>query len=160
MGDRAGYLRAGVASFQAAGATVHAVSSVYRTPPWGPIEQPDYYNLAVDVSAADVDSSGWLDLCEQAESAAGRERTVRWGPRTLDADVVAVWADGEPVTSDDDLLTLPHPRAFERGFVLIPWVEIDPAAVLPGHGPISALIADLKPDEVAQISAIGRLNSI
>ncbi len=154
MGDRSGYLREAVNSF---GGAVRLVSSVYRTPPWGPVEQDDYYNLVLTVSDPAIDAAGWLDRCHVAESAAGRERLLRWGPRTLDADVVAVWnPDGSPVISNDDLLTLPHPRAHERGFVLIPWAELDPQAALPEYGPISDLIAVLDASEVEAIVRVGR----
>jgi 2-amino-4-hydroxy-6-hydroxymethyldihydropteridine diphosphokinase len=74
---------------------------------------------------------------------------VRWGARTLDVDVVTVTGDdGEPVVSDDPLLTLPHPRAHERAFVLVPWAALDPAAELPGHGPVADLLAALPAAEV------------
>lgn len=182
-----------------------AVSSVYRTPPWGPVAQDDFLNLAVIVSDGSVDATGWLERCHELERAARRERTVRWGPRTLDADVVAVWqprsgdhggdvagaagtegvagtagavganassdgrasdlrwhdadlgADTDPVLSVDPVLTLPHPRAHERGFVLVPWNEIQPAAVLPGHGPVATLMAGLDVSDIVRIGDVGEL---
>src|SRR3712207_8150481 len=89
-------------------------------------------------------ASGWLALARQLEQAAGRPREVRWGPRTLDVDVVTVTEDdGTPVLSDDPALTLPHPRAHERAFVLVPWLTLDPAAELPGHGRAADLLAKL-----------------
>src|SRR5581483_4183769 len=102
VGDRLATLRA------AAGAFVPwlvAASGVYETPPWGPVPQDDYLNavlLADDPAATPRD---WLDRAHAAERAAGRTRDVRWGPRTLDVDVVTV----DAVTSDDPVLTLPHP---------------------------------------------------
>jgi 2-amino-4-hydroxy-6-hydroxymethyldihydropteridine diphosphokinase len=180
MGDSLGFLRDAVRGL---GDAVRRVSSVYRTPPWGPVAQDDFLNIAVVVSDGAVDATGWLERCHELERAAHRERLVRWGPRTLDADVVAVWrqdagavsngadrvdldtsarpgydapfgSDTTPVLSADPVLTLPHPRAHERAFVLVPWHEIQPSAVLPGHGPVATLLAGL---DVSDIVCIGEL---
>jgi 2-amino-4-hydroxy-6-hydroxymethyldihydropteridine diphosphokinase len=141
LGDRKLYLQNAVASL---GRTVRAVSAIYRTPPWGGVNQADFYNIAVIVEdSAQDDPKFWLDRCQALEKAAGRERTVRWGPRTLDADVITVEVHGHPVVSADPALILPHPRAAERAFVLVPWAEIDPSAELPGAGPIADLIEEL-----------------
>ncbi len=165
LGDSLGYLSAAVREL---GADVRGVSSVYRTPPWGPVPQDDFLNIAVIVSNDAIDASGWLRRCQELETAAHRERPVRWGPRTLDADVVAVWqaasegapdaasaADAEPVISADPVLTLPHPRAHERAFVLVPWAEIDPDAVLPGHGPVASLLTGLDVSGIVRVGALG-----
>ena len=91
---------------------------------------------------------GWLARAHELEEAAGRTREVRWGPRTLDVDVVMVTEDdGTPVVSDDPGLTLPHPRAHERAFVLLPWATLDPGAELPGRGRVADLLAALPADE-------------
>ena len=77
---------------------------------------------------------------------------MRFGPRTLDVDVITVTDDdGTAVLSDDPALTLPHPRAHERAFVLVPWLTLEPAAVLPGRGPVADLVAALPPAEVAAV---------
>ena len=81
---------------------------------------------------------------------------MRWGPRTLDADVITVDVHGRPVLSDDPELTLPHPRAAERAFVLLPWAEIDPTAELPGAGPIADLLEAL---DVRGITRVGHVHS-
>jgi 2-amino-4-hydroxy-6-hydroxymethyldihydropteridine diphosphokinase len=133
LGDRVAHLRAAVAGL---GDAVVAVSPVYETTPWGGIEQDDYLNAVVVVADPGETPYGWLARARALEDAAGRTRDVRWGPRTLDVDVIDV--DG--TTSDDPVLTLPHPRAHERAFVLVPWYDVDPAAVLPGHGPIRDLV--------------------
>jgi 2-amino-4-hydroxy-6-hydroxymethyldihydropteridine diphosphokinase len=152
LGDRTEHLRVAVDGL---GSALRSVSGVYRTPPWGGVPQDDFHNIVVLVDDADTDATGWLARCQALESAAGRERTIRWGPRTLDADVVTVTTDdGEPVLSDDPELTLPHPRAAERAFVLLPWADVDPAATLPGAGPIAALLDGL---DVSGISRIGDL---
>lgn len=143
------------------GQRVRAVSSVYRTPPWGPVPQDDFDNIVVIADDDDLDPAGWLEVCRELERAAGRERTVRWGPRTLDADVIAVshWTHGHEValTVDTAELTVPHPRAAERLFVLIPWLEVDPGAVLPGHGPVADLVDSFAPAERRGIVRVGRI---
>ena len=113
-----------------------AVSSVYETAPVGGPEQPDYAN-AVLVGEWDGDPLALLSLAHEAERAWHRTRDVRWGPRTLDVDVLVV---GD-VVSDDPVLTLPHPRARERAFVLVPWAEADPAATLPDGTRVADLAA-------------------
>ena len=130
---------------------MRAVSSIYRTPPWGPVPQDDFYNLVLIVEDDAVDAGGWLERCFAAERAEGRERVVRWGPRTLDADVVTV--DDDRTDADLDLV-LPHPRAHERAFVLVPWAEIDPTAVLPGHGPITDLIDGLDTSGIRRVGHV------
>ncbi len=113
-----------------------AVSPVYETVPVGGPPQPDYLN-AVLLARTTLPSRTLLGYLHEIEAAYRRVREVRWGPRTLDIDIIAV--DGE--ASTDPELTLPHPRAHERAFVLAPWHDVDPGAVLPGHGPVAALLA-------------------
>jgi 2-amino-4-hydroxy-6-hydroxymethyldihydropteridine diphosphokinase len=150
LGDRAGALRGAVAALKDDGVLV-ARSMLYETPPWGPVEQPAYLN-AVVVVRGDRDAAGWLARAHELEEAAGRTRDVRWGPRTLDVDVVTVTGDdGQPVLADDPALTLPHPRAHERAFVLVPWATLDPTAALPGRGRVSDLLAALSPEDVAAV---------
>ncbi|MGI8869685.1 MAG: 2-amino-4-hydroxy-6-hydroxymethyldihydropteridine diphosphokinase [Mycobacteriales bacterium] len=134
LGDRLGYLRSAVSGLPG----VRAVSPVYETAPWGGVDQDDFLN-AVVLADTELDPKEWLVLAHRLEDAAGRERSVRWGPRTLDVDLV----DIEGVRRATDDLTLPHPRAAERAFVLVPWLDVEPNAVLPGHGPVDALAATL-----------------
>jgi 2-amino-4-hydroxy-6-hydroxymethyldihydropteridine diphosphokinase len=149
LGDRAGALRTAIEALKTDGLV--ARSTLYETPPWGPVEQPPYLN-AVVVVRGDRDAAGWLARAHELEQAAGRTREVRWGARTLDVDVVTVTGDdGTPVVSDDPRLTLPHPRAHERAFVLVPWLSLDPTAVLPGHGRVADLVAALPPEDVAAV---------
>lgn len=146
---------------------LQAVSSSYRTPPWGPVEQDDFLNLIAIVSDADLDAYGWLTRAQGLEQSANRERLVHWGPRTLDVDVVAAWkadttgagspasvGDNIPVISDDSALTLPHPRAAERGFVLVPWAEVQPEAHLPGYGYIADLLARLDLSGIERVGPV------
>ncbi|MCI3152851.1 2-amino-4-hydroxy-6-hydroxymethyldihydropteridine diphosphokinase [Streptomyces werraensis] len=128
------------------GIRVKAVSPVYETEPWGvePGSQPSYFN-AVAVLRTTLPPSSLLERAQAVEEAFHRVRDERWGPRTLDVDIVA-YAD---LHSDDPHLTLPHPRAHERAFVLAPWLDIDPAAELPGHGPVAELLDAVTRDGVA-----------
>ena len=139
LGDRLAYLRLAVDGLRD---VLEAVSPVYETAPWGVTDQPDFLNAVVVVRSPEVDEWGWLRRGQELEQAAGRVREQRWGPRTLDVDVVTV--DG--VTSDHPDLLLPHPGTPTRASVLIPWLAVDPAAVLPGHGPVADLLAALGPD--------------
>ncbi|GGW68678.1 2-amino-4-hydroxy-6-hydroxymethyldihydropteridine diphosphokinase [Streptomyces griseoloalbus] len=119
------------------GIRVKAVSPVYETEPWGvePGSQPSYFN-AVVVLKTTLPPSSLLERAHAVEEAFHRVRDERWGPRTLDVDIVA-YAD---LRSDDPQLTLPHPRAHERAFVLAPWHDVDPEAELPGRGPVAELL--------------------
>ena len=147
LGDRAAALRTAMTALADDGLV--ARSTLYETPPWGPVEQPPYLN-AVVVVRGPRDAAGWLARAHELEQVAGRVREERWGPRTLDVDVVTVTADdGTPVLSDDPELTLPHPRAHERAFVLVPWLTLDPGAVVPGRGRVADLVAALPADDVA-----------
>ncbi|AEW94999.1 MULTISPECIES: 2-amino-4-hydroxy-6-hydroxymethyldihydropteridine diphosphokinase [Streptomycetaceae] len=120
------------------GARVKAVSPVYETEPWGvePGSQPNYLN-AVVLMRTTLPPSSLLERAHAIEEAFVRVRDERWGPRTIDVDIVSY----QDVVSDDPTLTLPHPRAHERAFVLAPWHDVDPEAELPGHGPVDKLLA-------------------
>lgn len=146
LGDRVGHLQS---VLDALGPAVTAVSRVHETAPWGGVAQQDFANAVLLVEDPDRDARGWLAAGQELERAAERVREVRWGPRSLDVDVVD--CGGE--RSDDPELTLPHPRAHLRAFVLVPWLEVDPGAVLVGHGPISDLLAALDPAERAGVRA-------
>ncbi len=148
LGDRAGHLQAGIDSLAAAGLAPSAASSVYQTSPVGGPEQPDYLN-AVLLAVSDLPATAVLRLCQTAEEACGRVRTVRWGPRTLDVDIIAC---GDEVSADP-ALTLPHPRAHERAFVLVPWHEVDHAANLPGYGSVADLVAGLRAGGVTRLGS-------
>ncbi|MDD7967400.1 2-amino-4-hydroxy-6-hydroxymethyldihydropteridine diphosphokinase [Actinomycetospora lemnae] len=147
IGDRAANLRGAVATLRAAGAWIVAVSPVYATAPWGGVEQDDFLNAVVVAEDPDAKPWSWLARARAAESRAGRTRDVRWGPRTLDVDVLDV--DG--TTSDDPALTLPHPRAHERAFVLVPWLDVDPDAEVAGRGRVADLLAALPAEERAGV---------
>ena len=101
-------------------------SGLYVTEPvGGPADQPDYINAVLEVHTS-LDPYALLALCQQVEAHHHRVRLVRWGPRTLDIDVITY----DDLVSDDPVLTLPHPRAHERAFVLVPWEQANPQAQL------------------------------
>jgi 2-amino-4-hydroxy-6-hydroxymethyldihydropteridine diphosphokinase len=132
LGDREQTLRGAVALMRSSeGIVLQGVSQVVETDPVGGPEQPDYLN-AVIVVATTLSPHDLLDACHRIEAAFGRERSERWGARTLDLDVIAYGRPGSPseVVSDDPGLTLPHPRAHERAFVLAPWCRLQPEARL------------------------------
>ncbi|SBV29194.1 2-amino-4-hydroxy-6-hydroxymethyldihydropteridine diphosphokinase [Micromonospora krabiensis] len=141
LGDRLAHLRSAVTAL---GDAVRVVSGVYETPPWGDADQPEYLNAVLLAEDPTASARDWLERAWAAERAAGRVRDPerRFGPRTLDVDVVAVWDGDEPVLSDDPELTLPHPRAHLRAFVLRPWIDIQPYGRLPGHGWLTDLLTD------------------
>lgn len=146
LGDRFGHLQAAVTGF---GRAVRAVSPVYETAPWGGVAQDDFLNAVLVVQDAGTDAWGWLRRGQGLERAAERVRDVRWGPRTLDVDVVTVQGAEGAVLSEDPELLLPHPGTPQRATVLRPWLDVEPEAVLPGHGPVVALLAALGPDAEA-----------
>ena len=128
LGDRRAHLNAAVDQLRAAG-DVTAVSPLYETEPvGGPEGQQDYLNLVVELHTADSPRT-LLERCQALEVSAHRERTERWGPRTLDADVLLV--EGELVDEPD--LTVPHPRMWERRFVLAPLADVAPGLVTPAQ---------------------------
>lgn len=128
------------------GLRVKAVSPVYETEPWGvePGSQPAYFNAVVLVKTT-LPPASLLERAQAVEEAFHRVRDERWGPRTIDVDIVA-YAD---VVSDDPALTLPHPRAHERAFVLAPWHDVDPEARLTGRGSVAELLDALTREGVA-----------
>ncbi|MFJ8636110.1 2-amino-4-hydroxy-6-hydroxymethyldihydropteridine diphosphokinase [Streptomyces sp. NPDC093568] len=128
------------------GVRIKAVSPVYETEPWGvePGSQPTYFN-AIVVLKTTLPPSSLLERAHAVEEAFHRIRDERWGARTLDVDIVA-YAD---VVSDDPQLTLPHPRAHERAFVLAPWHDLEPEAQLPGRGAVADLLGTVTREGVA-----------
>ncbi|MCT2582541.1 2-amino-4-hydroxy-6-hydroxymethyldihydropteridine diphosphokinase [Actinophytocola gossypii] len=140
LGDRLANLRIAVTGLSE---FLEAVSPVYETAPWGVTDQPDFLNAVLIVRDPTADAWAWLHRAQALEQQAGRIRDRRWGPRTLDVDIVTV--DG--VTSDHPDLLLPHPGTPTRATVLIPWLAIAPEAELPTHGPIADLLAALPPED-------------
>lgn len=180
LGDRLAHLRSVADAFAP---QLVAVSSVYSTVPWGTVPpvgthgtappcavgtldagtldamaQPDFLNAVLVVDDPAANPRDWLVAGHRLEQAAGRVRQQRWGARTLDVDVVCCYqrrpGGRALVRSADPELTLPHPRAHERPFVLIPWVEVEPDAALVVLGrlrPIHALVAAFPPEQRAEV---------
>lgn len=117
---------------------VKKVSSYYITKPVGYEHQPDFVN-AVCIIETELPAMNLLNMLHGIEKAMGRERTIKWGPRTLDLDIIQY---GSMLSSAEEL-TLPHPRAHERKFVLEPWHEIEPDAILLTYGKIADLLSKL-----------------
>jgi 2-amino-4-hydroxy-6-hydroxymethyldihydropteridine diphosphokinase len=139
VGDRLAMLQLAVDSWDRPGDEVVALSPVYETDPVGGPEQDDFLN-AVMVVATGATPRELLSSAHETEQAAHRVRLEHWGPRTLDVDVIAV---GDEVVDEPPDLVVPHPRAYERAFVLVPWLATDPQAALPGRGRVDVLLAGL-----------------
>lgn len=134
LGDRAETLRTAVQEL-AEHCAIDAVSSVYETDPVGGPDQPAYLNAVIIVNC-DLDPHELLDLLHSIEHSHGRTREVHWGARTLDLDIL----DADSLVISEPDLELPHPRAHERAFVLVPWNEVDAQAVISGHGRVRELL--------------------
>ena len=147
LGDRLARLRSVVDGLDGA---VRAVSPVYETDAWGGVEQGSFLNAVLIADDAALDCHGWLRRAHELEAAADRVRAERWGPRTLDVDLVTCHDGPREVASCDRELTLPHPLAHRRAFVLIPWLALEPDATLTVAGrprPIADLLDELEPAE-------------
>ncbi len=129
LGDRLGCLAVAVRQLQTNKAMrILQASSVYETPPVGVVEQPDFLNLVVEVRT-DLSAEHLLDHALGVEARLGRVRRERWGPRTIDIDLL--WYEG--ITIASPTLTLPHPRLMERAFVVVPLAEIAPQLSIGGR---------------------------
>jgi 2-amino-4-hydroxy-6-hydroxymethyldihydropteridine diphosphokinase len=151
IGDRLAHLRSVVAGL---GDALRQASGVYETDPWGGVEQQAFLNAIVIAEDSAVDAQGWLHRAQEFERAAHRVRAERWGPRSLDVDLITCSDAGAAVVSHDERLTLPHPRAHQRAFVLVPWLTVEPDATLLVNGAsraVADLVADLDAVELAGV---------
>jgi 2-amino-4-hydroxy-6-hydroxymethyldihydropteridine diphosphokinase len=130
LGDRRAILRSAVGAIP----DLVAVSPVYETEPVGGPEQGPFYNIVVELRTGRTPRQ-LLELCRELEGAANRVRRIRWGPRTLDVDVLLV---GDQVVDEEDL-TVPHPRMVERNFVMVPLLDLAPELDLAGYDPAIAI---------------------
>ena len=161
LGDRLARLQSVVDGL---GEAVVAASPIYETDPWGEVDQGSFLNAVLIAEDPTLDGQGWLRLAQEMEVGADRVRGQRWGPRTLDVDLVSCYltsldGDGE-LFSLDDGLTLPHPLAHLRAFVLIPWLAVDPDAALTVAGEkqsVAKLLAEL---DVADRSGVRRTDVV
>lgn len=142
VGDRLAALRAAVGKLGDLG-TLEAVSGVYETPPWGYPDQPDYYNAVVALES-DLEPVDLLAELQKIELSLGKATPFRYGPRTLDLDILLA----EDLALESEALTIPHPRLHQRGFVLAPLAEIAPLAIHPVQSvTIENLLGRLPPGE-------------
>lgn len=151
VGDRVAALQSVVDGL---GDAVTAVSGVYETDPWGGVPQDPFLNAVLVADDPARTATDWLSCAHELEQAAQRIREQRWGPRTLDVDLVACHDAGGEVDCRSSELTLPHPRAHLRAFVLVPWLEVDPGAELGLDGssrPVAELIGALRPADRAGV---------
>lgn len=149
LGDRQAALQSVVDAMPAAFDAIE-VSRIFETPPWGYVDQPAFYNAAIR-ARTDLTPSQVLDFAHDCEAAAVRVRDERWGPRTLDVDVITY----DSLMQDDPTLTLPHPRTHERAFVLVPIADIDPLFEIPGKGNVMRLLHHV---DITGITPIGELD--
>jgi 2-amino-4-hydroxy-6-hydroxymethyldihydropteridine diphosphokinase len=131
-------------------AVLLARSSDYATPPWGEVEQERFINACIEIDTS-LDPHALLFVLQKIEAKFGRDRTKekRWGPRTLDLDLIAY----DDVAMQKPELTLPHPRLFERAFVLVPLAEISPGRVIAGRS-VAAALAELSSEGIERLGDI------
>lgn len=150
QGDRQALMQSARDAFAA---DTTAQSPVYATPPWGVEDQDDFLNAVIIVDV-DLSPSELLRRAQQLENDAQRKRERRWGPRTLDIDIVALYDErGNELEVTEVDLTVPHPWAHQRAFVLVPWLAADPEATLHGK-PVQEFLDLLDADEVAAVKAV------
>jgi 2-amino-4-hydroxy-6-hydroxymethyldihydropteridine diphosphokinase len=160
LGDRMARLQSVVDGL---GGAVRAVSPVYETAAWGGVEQGPFLNAVVIADDPALDGHAWLRRAHELEDAAHRVRAERWGPRTLDVDLVVCHDGDREVTERDEALTLPHPLAHLRAFVLIPWLAVDPDATLTVAGeqrPLARLLSEIDPAERDGVRLTGLILSV
>ncbi|MDX1570824.1 MAG: 2-amino-4-hydroxy-6-hydroxymethyldihydropteridine diphosphokinase [Xanthomonadales bacterium] len=119
------------------GVSVVRVSRMYESPPWGITDQPSFINAVAELRSS-LSPSALLRCMRGIEESQGRQRELKWGPRTLDLDLLAFGGR----ISDEVGLTIPHPRIAERAFVLVPWAEIAPEFQVPGLASVAELLKD------------------
>jgi len=160
LGDRMARLQSAVDGL---GSSVRALSPVYETDAWGGVEQGPFLNAVVVADDPNLDGHGWLNRAQALEQANERVREQKWGPRTLDVDLVCCHDGETEVVSRDERLTLPHPLAHMRAFVMIPWLAVDPGAVLTVAGarrPVDRLLAELEPADRDGVRLTGLVLSL
>jgi 2-amino-4-hydroxy-6-hydroxymethyldihydropteridine diphosphokinase len=151
LGDRLARLRSVVDGLAGA---VTAVSPVYETDAWGGVDQDPFLNAVVIADSPETDAVGWLRRAQLFEQEHGRVREQHWGPRTLDVDLVSCHEEGSEILSSETVLTLPHPFASQRAFVLVPWLAVEPDATLTVDGRsqrVDQLLTALDPGELSGV---------
>jgi 2-amino-4-hydroxy-6-hydroxymethyldihydropteridine diphosphokinase len=145
QGNKAAYLKKALQELSAfPGLKLEKVSGFYETEPWGGVEQDSFLNIAVEIETV-LDPIHLLQICQDVESRLGRERVIRWGPRTIDIDILLY---GNQKINCDNLI-IPHPFLEAREFVLAPLREIAPQLVLPSGKPISEVTGEGKVKKIS-----------
>lgn len=157
LGDRLALLQSVVDGL---GDAVRSVSPVYETAAWGDVEQGAFLNAVLIADDPLLDCHGWLRRGQELENAGGRVRDRRWGPRTLDVDLITCHDGPIEVRSDDETLVLPHPFAHQRAFVLIPWLAVDAAATLTVDGRSQSVAHLLEAVDPAERAGVRRTDLV
>lgn len=149
LGDRREMLETALSRLEESGRVqVVKRSSLYETEPVGKTDQPSFLNIAVEIST-DLDPEALLNLSQTIERGLGRTREVRWGPRTVDIDILLY----ENLAVATRRLVIPHPEMIRRRFVLLPLLEIAPAAALPDGRRLDQMLAAVSGQEVRRVEA-------
>jgi 2-amino-4-hydroxy-6-hydroxymethyldihydropteridine diphosphokinase len=147
LGDRAATLDAALRALEASGdVRILRRSSLYETAPMGKTDQPEFYNLVAEVETT-LSPEALLDRCQNVERTLGRVRKERWGPRTVDVDILLY----DRMGSNSERLAIPHPEMLRRRFVLEPLLEIAPDALLPDGSPIAPYLAGVEDQRVRRL---------
>jgi 2-amino-4-hydroxy-6-hydroxymethyldihydropteridine diphosphokinase len=153
LGDREWHLRAALEALRQGGCAICSCSPIFETPPWGNEAQPSFLNAVVEV-VFEGSPMALLGLAMQVEESLARVRTVHWGPRSIDIDILA-FGNQQLATQR---LTVPHPMLAQRAFVLVPWARIAPQFAVPGHdSTVIGLLLRLPAAERDQIVELGTL---
>lgn len=150
LGDREATLRGALTDLRQCGITIQTVSSLYRTAPQGFTDQPEFLNC-VALGETRLSAAGALGVCQEVEALHGRDRGIRWGPRTLDIDILFY----DELVSADPALLLPHPRLWERAFVLAPLLELRPGLTTPSGVKASHLLRQLTASQQVHVVSGG-----
>ncbi len=146
MGDREEYLRRACAIINDhKDIRVCKISKVYETKAWGYTNQNDFLNICMEIDTS-LNPEELLDVCHDVENELNRVRTIRWGPRTIDVDILFF----NDVVSDDKVLTLPHPRIKDRAFVLVPLMDLNENLVIDNKN-ISYYLSNLKKEDLEEV---------
>lgn len=149
MGHREGYLRQASKTLQEHGKiNISKISKVYETKAWGYTEQDDFLNICMEIETS-LSSIELLEVCHEIEEMLNRERVIKWGPRTIDVDILFF----NNIISNDERLTLPHPRIRERAFVLIPLMDLNKGLIIDNE-PISYYLSKLSKEERDEVKEV------
>ncbi|MEW9080067.1 2-amino-4-hydroxy-6-hydroxymethyldihydropteridine diphosphokinase [Terrisporobacter glycolicus] len=149
MGHREGYLRQACKTLQEhVKINISKISKVYETKAWGYTEQDDFLNICMEIETS-LSSIELLEVCHAIEEMLNRERVIKWGPRTIDVDILFF----NNIISNDERLTLPHPRIRERAFVLIPLMDLNKGLTIDNE-PISYYLSKLSKEERDEVKEV------